>query len=637
MPQKITLKSVIILGVVALFAYLLHFTLLFNSMSKEEQKKLAIENPKRYEKLLKNSIKLGLDLQGGMHLVMEVDVKALLEKIAKNKDERFYRALEAAAKEAEESEASFVDIFDQKLTEEGVNLSLYYGSREFRDHDEILSYLKKQAQESINRTLEILRNRVDQFGVSEPSIQKQGHNRIIIELAGVTDRQRALDLVGKTAKLEFRLLKDPQVAQRIASRINEYLTGGGVSEDTSKVLAEKEKSSKQDTSAITAEELLGNPQKTASESLTVDTTAVATSENPEFGENLFFASGRGLSIKESNIPRFYKVMEDPKVKEIIEMEAGEADILLGKPDARTHNLPPDKRFVPVYVVNAKPALTGETIVDATPRVGSANDPNAFGKFETDLTFNDQGAKDFARVTGANVGKPLAIILDGKVHSAPVIRDKIRNGRAVITGLESIEEAKDLAIVLKAGALPAPAKIIEERTVGPSLGKDSIEKGYKSAVLGLILVALFMLVYYKFSGFLADVALVLNILILLGFMAALHATLTLPGIAGIILTIGMAVDANVLIFERIREELEVGKSVWASLETGYSRAFITILDANVTTFIAAVVLYNFGSGPIRGFATTLMIGITASMFTAIFVTRTLFELLLSKKILKRMSI
>ncbi|RMF54729.1 MAG: protein translocase subunit SecD, partial [Calditrichaeota bacterium] len=477
----------------------------------------------------------------------------------------------------------------------------------------------------------------DQFGVSEPSIQKQGHNRIIIELAGITDRKRALELVGKTARLEFRLLKEPQVAQRVASRINEYLMGQVSEEDTSKVLAETKEATKDTTKpeGLTEEALLG---QTTSEDTTAitDTTALAQNEN-EFGESLFFASGRGLSIPELMIPRFHKVLEDPKVQEIIQQEAGDAELLLGKIDPRVKNLPADQRYVPVYLVNAKPELTGETIVDAVPRVGSASDPNAFGRFETDLTFNEQGARDFARVTGANVGKPLAIILDGKVHSAPVIRDKIRNGRARITGLESIEEAKDLAIVLKAGALPAPAKIIEERTVGPSLGKDSVEQGYKSAVLGLILVALFMMVYYKFSGFVADIALVLNVLLLLGIMATLHATLTLPGIAGIILTIGMSVDANVLIFERIREELAVGKSVWASLETGYSRAFLTIWDANITTFIAAVVLYNFGSGPIRGFATTLMIGILASMFTAIFVTRTIFEFLLSKKILKQMSI
>jgi preprotein translocase subunit SecD len=241
------------------------------------------------------------------------------------------------------------------------------------------------------------------------------------------------------------------------------------------------------------------------------------------------------------------------------------------------------------------------------------------------------------VTGANLNKRLAIILDRRVHSAPVIQSKIRDGRARITGLETMDEAKDLSVVLKAGALPAPVKLLEERTVGPSLGKDSIRKGTNSALIGLLLVALFMMVYYKFSGFVADLALIFNIIILMGVMSYFHATLTLPGIAGIILTIGMAVDANVLVFERIREEMDKGKTVWASIETGYSRALVTILDANITTLIAGVVLYNFGSGPVKGFALTLMIGIVASVFTAVFVTRTIFEFLLDRKIIKKLSI
>ncbi|MBN2365873.1 MAG: protein translocase subunit SecD, partial [Calditrichaeota bacterium] len=291
----------------------------------------------------------------------------------------------------------------------------------------------------------------------------------------------------------------------------------------------------------------------------------------------------------------------------------------------------------IFLVEKEPELTGETIVDAYPQPGSGYDPGSFGKFEASLEFNDEGARIFSRVTGANLQKRLAIVLDGVVHSAPVIQTKIRDGRARITGLETMEEAKDLSVVLKAGALPAPVRIMEERTVGPSLGRDSIRKGTNSALIGLLLVAIFMIIYYKFSGLVADIALIFNIIIIMGVMSYFHATLTLPGIAGIILTIGMAVDANVLIFERIREEMDKGKTVWSSIETGYGRAFITILDANVTTLIAGVVLYNFGSGPIKGFALTLMIGILASMFTAIFVTRTIFEFMLERKILKKLSI
>ena len=247
------------------------------------------------------------------------------------------------------------------------------------------------------------------------------------------------------------------------------------------------------------------------------------------------------------------------------------------------------------------------------------------------------ATTFARITGANVGKQMAIVLDDIVHSAPNIRERIRGGSAIITNIDIGDEANDLAIVLRAGSLPAPIEIIEERTVGASLGEDSVDAGTNSTLWGLAIVAVFMIIYYKLSGVVADIALILNVVILMGFMAVLHATLTLPGIAGIILTIGMAVDANVLIFERIREELDKGKSTRSAIDIGYGRAFITILDANVTTFIAAVVLYNFGSGPIKGFATTLMIGIAASMFTAIFVTRTIFEVLLDKTSMKELSI
>jgi protein-export membrane protein SecD len=257
------------------------------------------------------------------------------------------------------------------------------------------------------------------------------------------------------------------------------------------------------------------------------------------------------------------------------------------------------------------------------------DPNSIGKFEVSLSLNDEGARTFSRVTGANINKRLAIVLDRRVFLAPEIQVKIRDGRSRITGLSTMEEAQDLAIVLRAGALPAPVRIIEERTVGPSLGLDSILKGSRSTIYGMILVMIFMLIYYKISGGLADMALIMNVLFIMGVMAYFNATLTLPGIAGIILTIGMAVDANVLIFERIREELKRGKTVKAAIDQGYGNAFSAILDANVTTFIAGVVLYTFGSGPIKGFALTLMIGILASMFTAIVVTRVVFDYVVSK--------
>ncbi len=634
MSSKTIYKGIFILAVFALFGYFLIPTIRFNSMSLDEQRELERKDPAKYKELVKKSIKLGLDLQGGMHLVLEVDVKEFLTKIARNKDERFYQALDAAIAEAENSEENLVDILDRRITEAGGNITLYYSTREVRGHDEVVEYLKEQLKESIDRSLEVLRNRVDEFGVSEPIIQKQGHNRIIVELAGVSDREQAINLVGKTAKLEFCLVKDPEVAERTAIKINEYLQGK-LAADSTEVLAEAEAKTPEDSTIVRAEELFGETSDTSG-----DTTALA-GDGSKANEPLFLLGGGGtILIQQRDMERFDEVMKDPEVQRIIQQEAQNAKFLLesiSDLQFRQGNQDDVDRYVRVYLVNATPALTGETIVDAKQELGSLDDPSAMGKFQTSITFNDEGTRAFAAVTGANVGKQLAIILDGKVRSAPNIRDKIPHGRARITGLDSNEEARMLASVLKAGALPTPLQIIEERTVGPSLGKDSIKQGTLSAIAGLILVAIFMMIYYKVSGMIANFALIMNIFILLGFMSSLHATLTLPGIAGIILTIGMAVDANVLIFERIREELDRGKSKWAALDLGYGKAFITILDANITTLIAAVVLYNFGTGPIRGFATTLMIGIAASMFTAIFVTRTIYEILLSKQIMKQISI
>lgn len=625
MRRNLLVKAAIIFVVTILFLYLLYPTIKFNYlMSPTAKEDLRIENPKAYEKLLSNSIKLGLDLQGGMHVVMEVDVEELAKVLARNKDDRFEEAWKEARAIATREERDFLTVFTQELEKRGSDLARYYGTKSLRDRDDILKYLRAQSAEAVNRSLEILRNRVDQFGVSEPTIQKQGEKRIIIELAGITDPQRVRGILGQTALLEFRLLKDQQFTQNVAAKINEYIKGKMVPEDTLKEEAPK------DTSVIRPEELFGE-SKPAADTVAEDSTELAREKI--YRENLFFAypgDPQRLLVPKDNEARLRLLLQQPDIQNIIQKEAGEAEFLWGKLD-------PSGEFYGIFLVEKQPELTGETITDAFPQPSSGYEAGSFGKFEVSLTFNDEGAKIFSRVTGANLNKRLAIVLDRKVHSAPVIQAKIRDGRARITGLDTMEEAKDLAVVLKAGALPAPVKLMEERTVGPSLGRDSIRKGTLSALLGFLAVTIFMIIYYKFSGFVADFALIFNIIILLGVMSYFHATLTLPGIAGIILTIGMAVDANVLVFERIREELEKGKTIWSAIDTGYKRALVTILDANITTLMAGVVLYNFGSGPIRGFALTLMIGIVASIFTAVFVTRTIFEFLLERKIIKKLSI
>ncbi len=378
------------------------------------------------------------------------------------------------------------------------------------------------------QALETIRNRVDQFGVSEPDIRPQADNRVLVQLPGIKDPKRAIELIGKTALLEFKLVDEEH-------SVEEALRG-----------------------------------------------------NIPPGDEIL-----------------YQYSFDPST-------------------GRQKKIP--------YLLKKRTLLTGEYLTDARVQIDSRyNEPYVA------LSFDARGARLFEQITGQNIKKRLAIVLDNRVNSAPVIQDRISGGRAQITGRFTMEEAKDLAIVLRAGALPAPVKIIEERTVGPSLGKDSIEKGFKSMLIGGAVVILFMIVYYGLSGAIADCALLLNILFIMAGLAFFGATLTLPGIAGIILTIGMAVDANVLIFERIREELRVGKTPRASIEAGYAKALVTILDAQVTTLIAALVLFQFGTGPVKGFAVTLSIGIIASLFTAIFVTRIVFDYLFVVKRMKRLSI
>ncbi|HEM49249.1 MAG TPA: protein translocase subunit SecD [Caldithrix sp.] len=491
----------------------------------------------------------------------------------------------------------------------------------------MVSYLNDQTEEAVDRSLEILRNRVDEFGVSEPIIQKQGDRRIIVELAGVTDPTRVRELIGKTALLEFKLLKDNIVNKEVAEKLHTFIISKISPEDT--LIAEEEESNKDTT--VTALEDIFNVDSVESEAF-----AAADTGGSIFEQNMFLLNPRDnetLLVPDDKFEKFKKVLELEEVKRIIEEAGANGEFIwAAKPlDAGT------EQYHQLYLVSKNVELSGETITDALPRTGDPNDPSSIGKYEVSLTLNDDGARVFSRVTGANIGKRLAIILDNKVFLAPTLQVKISNGKARITGLDKMDEARDLAIVLKAGALPAPVKIIEERTVGPSLGIDSIKAGSLSAILGLALVMLFMVIYYRLSGLIADLALVLNIAFIMAVMAYFRATLTLPGIAGIILTIGMAVDANVLIFERIREEIDRGKTVFASIDTGYGKAFVTILDANITTFIAGLVLYTYGSGPIQGFALTLMIGIVASMFTAIIVTRVIFDYSLEKMSIRNLSI
>jgi preprotein translocase subunit SecD len=490
-------------------------------------------------------INLGLDLQGGMHLVLEVNsekaVEAAVERnfqeirelVRKNQIQNaaversgpLKIAVQVQGKENLDKFKSLLDkdLRDLRISSRSEQPDQFAAVLDLPDKES--DHIKKLA---VDQALETIRNRVDQFGVSEPDIRRQGDNRILIQLPGIQDTQRAKELIGRTALLEFKLVDE-------AHDVNAALQG-----------------------------------------------------NVPAGSEIL-----------------YKVDEDRATK-------------------RSSRTP--------FLLRKTTLLTGASLTDARIQLDSQ-----YGEPYVSIEFDRKGARAFERITAENVGKRLAIVLDGKVYSAPTIQEKIAGGKARITGRFTMEEARDLAIVLRAGALPAPVTVLEERTVGPSLGYDSIRQGMIAMAVGGTLLLLFMALYYKLSGLLADFEVLLNLVLTAAGLAALGATLTLPGIAGTILSVGMALDNNILIYERIREELRLGKTPRGAVDSGFDRATLTILDANVTTLIAAAVLYQFGTGPVRGFAVTLSLGVVASIFTAVVVSRLVFDYILNTQKVKTISI
>ncbi|HEY5626849.1 MAG TPA: protein translocase subunit SecD [Nitrospira sp.] len=514
--------------------------------------------PSWAKSLLPNKgITLGLDLQGGIHMVMEVDED---------------RAVEIAV---DRSVTSLQDVLvDKKIPVESVTrteptrITMQFQNAELKSDiqkvlDDFPAFVeaetagtantvvwdlreaesKRIKDSAINQALETIRNRIDQFGVAEPLVQRQGLKQIVVQLPGVKDPKRAKDLIKETALLEFKMLdEENQMKLDLPARIPK--------EKEAEVLQQ------------------------------------AAGKLPE-GDQILF-------------------------ERAIEKDTG-----------REYRIP--------YLVKKRVMLTGDVLSDARVSIGQFNDPYV------SITFDAKGGREFDRITGENVKKRMAVVLDNTIYSAPVIQERITGGRAQITGTFTTQEANDLAIVLRAGALPAPLKIIQDLTVGPSLGRDSIEKGVQSTIVAGILVVLFMMLYYRLSGGIADFALILNLVCLMGALSALTATLTLPGIAGIVLTIGMGVDSNVLIFERIREELRSGKAVRLAVDSGYDKALLTIIDSHVTTLITGVALFLFGTGPIKGFAVTLCLGIAINLFTALVGTKVIFDLMNQRNKVQQLSI
>jgi preprotein translocase subunit SecD len=575
--------------------------------SSEDSLKFAIDHRAEIEQAHAKSLKLGLDLRGGMHLVMEVDILDLIDQKAWNKDANYYRIMANVRNAASNSSSNIVDLLASGFAKEKIKLSRYFYDMRDSDQD-IVSKLKKEEQDALMRAREIIRNRIDQYGVAEPVIQTQGSQRLIIELSGVTDEARVRKLLMGTAKLEFRLVKEPQMLLR------------AVEEVASVPL--------QATPQLPATDVPADSAMTAAPATVAATAPVAAPITPSPAPETSSVATKKLSDVIGMLPNG-QVFTPAYARDAVTVVLKRQDVAALLPQdtqlllaAKPEQTASGEKYYLIYLVQKTPELTGGVITEAKATF-SAQDAQP----EVLMSMNDEGTSKWARITGANIGKQIAIVLDGAIYSAPVVQSRIPSGNSVINGIGSLDEAKDLEIILKAGALPAPVKILEERTVGPSLGSDYIRAGMLSMMWGFAAVAIFMIVYYNKAGIAADLALVLNILVVIAVLANFGASLTLPGIAGIVLTMGMAVDANVLIYERIREEIAEGKTLSMAVDVGYKRAFSSILDSHVTTLAAAFLLNVYGVGPVQGFAVTLMIGTAASLFTAIIVSRVLFDLLL----------
>ena len=598
MDTSIRNRLLTILFVFGLGIYALLPSLRYATMDEEKKSNLSDEQIDYFES---RSIKQGLDLKGGIYIVLEVDLPQLIDNLAKNKDNNFNDFLVELKSEYNNSSSDFFTVFEELADDKSLKLPRYfinYG----KTKDQIITQLSLQSEDSIKRVIEIIQNRVDQFGVAEPTIQKQGNNRVIVELAGIEDSERARDLLQSTALLELMIVKNVESTNAIIRQIDSIVS-----------------------SEKTEEENENNEINDLFDS--------ASSSELGFS-SLLISVGGNLAIASQDLSALKNILLNEDVKQIL--EATNSTILTSDSSIKLVNeIGEEEEFYTLYHLFDNAELTGGVIEDAQMRLSQAG--VTAGQAVVEVEMNSEGSREWARITGANINNRIAIVLDKKVHMAPVIRSQIFGGGTVIEGLDSIEEAEDIAIVLRAGALPVPVTIAEERTVGASLGADSISKGTLSMAIGLLLVVLFIVFFYRMSGLIASFSVMWTLILLLGVLALLEATLTLPGIAGLILTVGMSVDANVIIFERIKEELKNGKSVRSAIDSGYERAIRTIVDANLTTGIAAAVLYQYGSGPIKGFATVLFWGIIVSMFTAIIVTRFVFDFVTTRKNIEKLSI
>ncbi len=588
------------------------------------------------EDLTRQELGLGLDLQGGMSVILEVSPAEIVRSLAGgSRDPKVATAIANAQKRAVTSSTNFVDLFAsefKKLAPDAKLASVFSNSSnrgtlslESSDN-QVISYIKKEVDGAFDRAFRIIQTRVDKFGVANPNLQRlSGTNRIQVELPGVDNPDRVRKLLSGAAKLEFCEVYTMQeiapsfdglagVLLQMDIDAKSKTTTAAKKDTTATATAASADTSKNSLSA----QLSGGGAK--GDTTKKDSTALAQRQNNAFS-NLFIPTGYGVAVRTKDVTRVKEVMARSDVRALFPANASYVFDIKPRPNGTNVN----EEVVDMYFVKdlGKAPLEGDVVTNAS------QDYDDSGKAEVVMQMNAEGARKWKALTGANIGRPIAIILDNYVYSAPNVNSEISGGRSSIAGNFTVEEAQDLANVLKAGKLPAPTNIISEDIVGATVGSEAAQAGIISSLIGLLIVLGFVLIYYNKAGVIADIALIINLFLLLGVMASFGATLTLPGIAGMVLSVGVSVDANVLIYERIKEELALGKLFKDAVRDGFKNAMSSIIDSNVTTLITGVVLFAFGTGLILGFATTLLIGIFTSLFSAIFISRLLFEYYIGK--------
>lgn len=603
-----------------------------------------------YKECKEREINLGLDLKGGMNVMLEVSVTDLVKALANNsKDSSFVKAMELA--KAMPGGEHFIDKFGRAFSQVAPNtrLASIFSTPELRDrityettNEEVLKILREEADNAIDNSFNILRNRIDKFGVAQPNIQRlENSGLILIELPGIKEPERVRKLLQGTASLEFWETYELNELIQNFIQANQTLAEIQKAEDAlqEKEKPQEDKAAVESKDSLPEDDLLAKLEKSEKNDSLSLTQAEQAKNNPLFSLIQFNVSANGQAlpgpmvgfVHAKDTARVNEILRMPKIKSLF---PADVKFLWSVKSPKWDKTQKFFELIAIKVTtrDGKAPLDGSAITDAREAFGDRK-----GSAEVDMAMNAEGARIWARLTGANIGRCIAIVLDNYVYSYPRVQSEIKGGHSQITGDFTINEAKDLSNVLKSGKLPAPARIVQEELVGPSLGKESINAGFKSFAIAFLIVLIFMAFYYSRSaGLIADFALVANLFFIMGVLASFGATLTLPGIAGIVLTLGMAVDTNVLIFERIREEIRSGKGINMAISEGFRNAYSAIIDGNVTTLLTGIILYIFGTGPIRGFATTLIIGILTSLFSGIFITRLIISSLMKHGITPRFS-